>query len=153
MTRACVALTLLLFPGLAVAEEKGFLVSDEEKALLDHTNAQRRSAGLPPLVPNEKLFQAARAHSANMARHGRLDHNLDGRDMSWRIRAAGYALGAAGENIAWNPPDAAEAMRTWMNSAGHRGNILSREYTEIGVAIAVNVRGERYWTQVFARPH
>ena len=44
------------------------------------------------------------------------------------------------------------AMRTWMNSAGHRGNILSREYTEIGVAMAVNARGERYWTQVFARP-
>jgi uncharacterized protein YkwD len=157
MSRACVAVAVLLFPALALAEERGsergFLVSDEEKAVLDYTNAQRRSAGLPPLVPNEKLFQAARAHSANMARYSRLDHNVDGSDMGGRVRAAGYGFVAAGENIAWNPRDPAEAIRTWMNSEGHRANILSREFTEAGVAVAVNSRGERYWTQVFARPN
>ena len=41
----------------------------------------------------------------------------------------------------------------WMNSGGHRANILSQQFTEIGVAVAVNARGERYWTQVFARSH
>ena len=149
--------SLLFLPCVVLAEEKtadgGFVVSADEKAALDETNAQRRAAGLPPLVPNERLFQAARAHSANMARQGRLDHMLDGTDVSTRVRWAGYRLASAAENIAWNSPDAAAALRLWMSSGGHRANILSREFTEIGVAVAVNARGERYWTQVFARSH
>lgn len=155
--RNAIASFLLLFPAVLLAEdrasERGFVITEEEKAVLDLTNAQRKAAGLQALVPSEKLFQAARAHSTNMARQGKLDHTLDGRDMGSRIKAAGYSFLAAGENIAWNPRDAESAMRTWMGSDGHRANILSREFTEVGVAVMTNSRGERYWTQVFARPH
>jgi uncharacterized protein YkwD len=153
--RIGIATLLAAVSSVALAQEhaaKGFVVSAEEKAVLDETNSQRRAVGLPALVPNERLFQAARAHSANMARYSRLDHNLEG-DVSTRVRSSGYRLWTAGENIAWNSPDAAAALRMWMNSGGHRANILSQQFTEIGVAVAVNARGERYWTQVFARSH
>jgi uncharacterized protein YkwD len=156
MIRTWLATSVLLFPIASFADDrtegKGFVLTEEEKAVLDLTNAQRRAAGLPELVANERLFQAARAHSANMARQCRLDHVLDGRDMSWRVRSAGYAFRAAGENIAWNARDAGAALRIWMSSDGHRANILNQQFTEIGVAVAINERGERYWTQVFARP-
>jgi uncharacterized protein YkwD len=58
---------------------------------------------------------------------------------------------ACGENIAWNYKDAA-VMDGWMHSSGHRANILSGNYTEIGVGIATNKRGEKYHCQDFGRP-
>ena len=150
------ALSLFLLPALATADEmaidKGFVLSEEEKGVLDRTNAERRAAGLAEFVANEKLFQAARGHSMNMARHGQMNHNLDGKGLSERIRDAGYAFRGAGENIAWNQRNPADVVRTWMNSSGHRANILSGNYTEIGIGVAINDRGERYWTQVFGRP-
>jgi uncharacterized protein YkwD len=150
------ALSLFLLPALAAADEmaidKGFLVSEEEKGVLDRTNAERKAAGLSEFVANEKLFQAARGHSMNMARKGQLNHTLDGKGMTERIRDAGYAFREAGENVAWNQRDAPNVVCTWMNSAGHRSNILNGNYTEIGIGVAINDRGERYWTQVFARP-
>lgn len=149
------ALTLfLLFPAVLPADDKPaarkFALSKEERAVLDRTNAERKAAGLPALAANEQLFDAARKHSANMARQSKLDHLLDGTPAD-RVRAAGYVFRAIGENIAWNQPDAAEVLQSWMESPGHRANLLSREYTETGIAVAVNARGERYWTQVFGR--
>jgi uncharacterized protein YkwD len=150
--RSCVA-ALLLVPAVVLAdmkiEEKKLKLTEEEQAVLDQTNAQRKAAGLPELVPNEKLFEAARAHSANMARHNRMSHVLDGKTHADRARAAGYEGWYLGENIAWNQRTAEEVLGSWMRSSGHRANILSRTYTEIGVAVSVNERGERYWTQVF----
>jgi uncharacterized protein YkwD len=151
--RTCLAV-LLLTPAFALADskpdEKKLELTDEEKGVLEQTNAQRKAAGLSELVPNAKLFQAARDHSANMAKQGRMSHVLDGRTHVERAAAAaGYPSGYLGENIAWNQRDATEVVECWMRSAGHRANILSRYYTEIGLGVAVNERGERYWTQVF----
>ena len=152
-----IALSLFLLPAFATAEDmtidKGFVLSEEEKGVLDRTNAERKAAGLAEFVANEKLFQAARGHSINMARRGRLNHTLDGKGMSERIRDAGYSFQGAGENIAWNQRSPVEVVRTWMNSSGHRANLMNGTYTEIGIGFAVNDRGERYWTQLFARPH
>jgi uncharacterized protein YkwD len=150
--RTCLGV-LILAPALALAdskpEEKKLELTDEEKGVLQQTNAQRKAAGLPELVPNAKLFQAARDHSANMAKQGRMSHVLDGRTHVDRAAAAGYPYSYLGENIAWNQRDPAEVVECWMRSAGHRANILSRTYTEIGLGVAVNERGERFWTQVF----
>jgi uncharacterized protein YkwD len=150
--RFCLA-ALLLVPMLALAdskpEEKKLELTEEEKGVLDHTNAQRKAAGLPELIPNAKLMEAARGHSINMARQCRMSHSLDGRTHADRIAAAGYSYSACGENIAWNQTNPEQVLSSWMRSSGHRANILSRNYTEIGVAVAVNDRGERYWTQVF----
>src|SRR6478672_10572300 len=101
--RTCLT-ALVLLSGLATAdtkpEEKKLELSEEEKGVLDQTNAERKAAGLPELVANPKLFQAARDHSANMAKQSRMSHTLDGRTHADRITAAGYSYSACGENIA-----------------------------------------------------
>ena len=102
-------------------------------------------------IGKTRLLQAARDHSANMARNSRLDHFLEGKSPSDRARAAGYASSGVAENIAWNQQSPTEVLKSWMSSSGHRANILNRGYTEIGIAVAVNSRGERYWTQVFGQ--
>jgi uncharacterized protein YkwD len=153
--RTCLTI-LLCLPAWSLAEtkpaEKEFTLSDEEKSVLELTNNERKAAGLPVLVVNEKLFQSARDHSANMARFSRLDHYLEGKSPSDRARAAGYASFGVAENIAWNQQVPTDVLRSWMSSSGHRANILNRGYTEIGIAVAINARGERYWTQVFGQP-
>lgn len=128
-----------------------FQLSREEQQLLDLTNKERADAGLAPLRPNRKLFQAAREHSANMARQEKLDHTLDEKGPSERIREAGYQGYNWGENIAYGMPTPAGAIQVWMNSEGHRGNILNSDYTEIGLGIVATDRGVRYYTQVFGR--
>ena len=152
--RAALAM-LLLVPAFALADakpaEKEFVLTDEEKGVLELTNAERNAAGLPALGVNEKLFQAARDHSANMARQGRIDHFLDGRSPGERARAAGYGSATIAENVAWNQSSPNEVLRSWMSSSGHRANLLNRGYSIIGIAVAVNARGERYWTQVFGQ--
>jgi uncharacterized protein YkwD len=148
--RTCVALALLGLPGFCGAGDK-LILSEEEKGVLDLTNAERKAAGLPPLAPNAKLFKAAREHAANMAKQDKLDHVLDEKDLGDRMKAAGYQFLVAGENIAWNQADPKAALQTWMGSEGHRANILNVEYAEIGVAVVKNARGERYWTQVFGK--
>jgi len=153
--RSCLAF-LLVVPVLALAdtkpEEKKLELTESEKGIIDQTNAQRKAAGLPELVPNAKLMEAARGHSTNMASQGRMSHVLDGRSHADRATAAGYSYSSLGENIAWNQQTPEEVLGCWMRSSGHRANILGRGYTEIGVAVAVNERGERYWTQVFGTP-
>ncbi|MSR53465.1 MAG: CAP domain-containing protein [Gemmataceae bacterium] len=152
--RFCLGLVLSLSLG-SVAEEKSkatkFVLSEDEKGVLDWTNAQRKAAGLAELVANEKLTLVARAHSANMAKYSKLDHNLGG-SVGDRVRAAGYGFSAAGENIAWNSSTPGETVKLWMNSSGHRANIMNGNYSEIGVAVAMNARGEPYWAQIFGKP-
>jgi uncharacterized protein YkwD len=124
-------------------------LSDAERLLLELTNAERTAAGLPPLRPSARLFAAARVHAANMARQGRLAHDLDGQTPADRVTTAGYPWSRMGENIGWNAPTPADAVAGWMSSPAHRANILTREFAEIGVAVVLNAKGEPYWVQVF----
>ena len=87
-----------------------------------------------------------------MARHDELAHNLNGRTAADRVKAAGFEYRAVGENIAWNQPTPKAAVDDWMNSRGHRRNLLGEEFTHIGVGMAVNAKGEPYWVQVFGTP-
>jgi len=128
-------------------------LSKEEQRLLDLTNQERARKKLPALKPNPVLFRVARAHSANMAKQRKMAHVLDGKKPPQRVEAAGYRLGWVGENIAVSgdlEPD--EVMKDWMGSKLHRENILNPRYTEIGIGLAKNSKGEWYYTQVFARP-
>lgn len=124
----------------------------EETALIDQTNAERKKADLKPLTPNAKLMDAARKHAANMAEQNKLEHVLDDKTPADRVKAAGYKPRRVGENVAWNMTDAKKALAGWMGSKPHRDNILGTDYTEIGVAVAKNEKGEPYWVQVFAKP-
>lgn len=113
------------------------------------TNAEREAAGCAPLAVDERLRTAARGHSHDMAANDYFSHtSLDGRTPSDRAREAGYP-GGVGENIAYGYRTPEDVMRGWMNSDGHRRNILSCRYTVIGVGLAYDERGRPYWTQKF----
>ena len=129
------------------------LTADEE-AIIELTNAERHKAenDLKPLKMNPQLMEAARKHAENMAAQDKLDHKLDDKEPVDRTKAAGYKSTFVGENIAWNQKSPKDALKAWMESEDHRENILRPEYTEIGVAVAKNKKGEAYWVQVFGKP-
>lgn len=134
-------------------KKEEFKLSDDEKTILDLTNQERARQSLPALKPHPLLFKAAREHTENMARLGRLSHSLNGTQPHQRIRETGYVSFGSGENIASGRSfPAREAFDAWMSSSGHRRNILNGTYGEIGIGVATNERGETYYTQVFARP-
>jgi uncharacterized protein YkwD len=123
--------------------------------LIHLVNLERRNNGLNELRVNDRLMQAAQIHADDMARLDRMEHTLDGvpqPTLLSRAQYVGYAFSWLGENIAYNFPDAGSVHFAWMNSSGHRANILGANFTEIGVAVARNARGELYYCQVFGRP-
>src|SRR5690606_27725709 len=77
-----------------------------------------------------------------------------GKDVTDRIAATGYLVLASAENIASGQPDPATVVEGWLNSPGHRANILNPELTEIGAGYAYTTTGDyhHFWTHVFATP-
>src|ERR1022692_1863466 len=138
---------LLLFASLPNVEQEVFA----------RVNAERTSHGLPALLPEEGLQRAARAQTEDMTRRNFFDHvNPEGEGpgdrVSWRHR---QLVGEAGENLwlgsggANYYPSAGEIVASWMKSQGHRENILRRDFTHMGVAIALD-NGTARATLVFA---
>jgi uncharacterized protein YkwD len=128
-------------------------LSPTEKKILALTNQARAKVELPPLKPNAKLFQAARDHSANMARQGKMEHVLDDKTPAQRADATGYNWNRIGENIAYGQNiSTGVVFQGWMESKRHRENILNRHFEEIGLGAVRNAKGEVYYTQVFGTP-
>lgn len=120
-----------------------------EAQVLTLVNKERASAGCSPLTSNAKLTEAADDYSDVMARSGVMSHTgPDGSTMAGRVDAAGYAWSTLGENIARGQSDAAAVMDAWMNSPGHRANILNCSFKEIGVGVHFGDGGP-WWTQNF----
>ncbi|WP_328551906.1 CAP domain-containing protein [Streptomyces sp. NBC_00358] len=114
------------------------------------TNAERASAGLPPLSADAPLTTAAQAHSAAMVARDFYAHTSPEGSQPWdRAAAAGSARRTIGENIACGQRSPAEVVRGWMDSPGHRANILKRDFTHIGIGLAGGGRAGTYWTQLF----
>ncbi|WCD84130.1 hypothetical protein KPP03845_100450 [Streptomyces xanthophaeus] len=127
----------------------GTVNADAESAVLSLVNKERKAAGCDPLTANAKLSAAARAYSDTMARSGVMSHTgPDGSTMTSRVEAAGYAWSRLGENIARGQSDADAVMNAWMNSSGHRANILNCDFREIGVGLHKGDGGP-WWTQNF----
>ncbi|MGH3715285.1 MAG: CAP domain-containing protein, partial [Micromonosporaceae bacterium] len=128
--------------------------SDVEDEVVRLANRERADAGCRPLASEGRLHQAALAHARDMARRNFFDHtNPDGEDAGDRIDRTGYAWRGWGENIAAGQQSAEDVMRSWMNSQGHRDNILNCGYAEIGVAMVTDDDGRSpLWVQVFATP-
>ncbi len=121
--------------------------------MLTLVNQQRAKAGCPALTRDSRLATAARAHSADMAAHGYFDHTTpSGVSAAQRITNAGYRWSSMGENIAEGQRTPADVMAAWMNSAGHRANILNCGYRNIGVGLAYDSHHTPFWTQDFAAP-
>ncbi|MBV2354074.1 sigma-70 family RNA polymerase sigma factor [Streptomyces sp. J2-1] len=113
-------------------------------------NKERSKAGCGPVAENADLDQAARGHSDDMAARNFFEHsNPDGADPGKRITAAGYRWSTYGENIAKGQPTPASVMDSWMNSPGHRANILNCSFKEIGVGVHNGGSGGPWWTQDF----
>ncbi|MFY1598710.1 CAP domain-containing protein [Micromonospora sp. WMMD737] len=114
-------------------------------------NAERAKAGCGAVSIDDKLTTAAQRHSQDQADHRNMSHTgSDGSNVGTRLDRVGYSWRTYGENVAWNQKTPAAVMDAWMNSSGHRANILNCAFTEIGVGVA-NSNGP-YWTQVFAAP-
>jgi uncharacterized protein YkwD len=128
-------------------------VSTTERGIRDCANRNRRARGLAPLRSGGPLNRAARLHARNMARHGFFSHtDLQGRGPTERVaifdRTARFAL--VGENIAAGYRSVAAACRGWMNSEGHRENILGSDWTHVGGGFARGGPYGRCYVQVFA---
>ncbi|WP_051468376.1 CAP domain-containing protein [Actinomadura oligospora] len=119
-----------------------------ETAVLKITNQQRAKAGCSPLRYDARLARAARLHSQDMAAHNYFSHDSRNGDSPWdRIERQGYTQPGA-ENIAKGYADAAAVMKGWMNSPGHRANILNCGLKALGVGRANGPSGP-LWTQDF----
>jgi len=132
-----------------------------ESAVVERTNSFREGRNLPALDTEAELAQAARSLAAFMARTGRYGHQADGKTPAQRAREQGYAYCLISENIAYQFDSsgfaarelAAELVRGWEESPGHRKNMLDPDATDIGVAISRSGEsGYYYAVQVFGRP-
>ena len=113
------------------------------------TNQARVANGCAAVRVSGRLTTAARAHSIDMAKYGYFSHTgRDGSTFVTRAQKAGYA-NPVGENIAWGYRTADETVTGWLNSPGHRANILNCAATTVGVGVARRGDGTPYWTQVF----
>ncbi|MBM7440359.1 sigma-70 family RNA polymerase sigma factor [Streptomyces sp. HB132] len=113
-------------------------------------NTERAKEGCGPVSGNSALAKAASSHSADMVARDYFSHTSpDGTDPGTRITAAGYRWSTYGENIAKGQRTAESVMDAWMNSEGHRANILNCDFKEIGIG-RVDSSGGPVWTQNFA---
>ncbi|MET7678583.1 CAP domain-containing protein [Streptomyces seoulensis] len=121
--------------------------SGDVARVVELVNAERAKVGCSPVKLNSTLTKAAQDHSADMAAHNTMSHTgSDGSDPGSRITAAGYRWSAYGENVAYGYTTPEQVMAGWMDSPGHRENILNCSYQEIGVGLA---QPGSYWTQDF----
>ena len=126
--------------------------------MLDLINQERQNRGIPPLRMDSRLVNAARAHSQDMGCNGFFSHTgSDGSSPFDRMRRAGYTFTAAAENIyagggSYNSPQA--AFQGWMNSDGHRENMLNSAYVDVGIGYVYvpNSPYGGYFTADFGHP-
>lgn len=127
-------------------------MSDFAKEVVELVNKERVNRGLQPLKAHAKLTDCAQAKAQNMIDKNYFAHNSPTYGTPFdMIEQWGIKFTAAGENIAYGQNTPKEVMQTWMDSPGHRSNILSDSFAEIGVGVATNKNGVIYWTQMFMR--
>ena len=119
------------------------------------TNQERQRAGLPAFNVSPLLMRAAQLHADQMASLGQMAHVLPGArypEPDDRLAAVGYRWQAYAENVAYGQPSPASAISSWMESSGHRANILNPGLKELGTAVAYGAGRRPYWVQVFGNP-
>jgi len=127
--------------------------------VVDLINDERTQANLDPLEMDSQLSEAAQLHSESMANDDFFSHQgVDGSSPFDRIEDAGYQYSRAAENIAAGHQTPEAVVQGWMNSSGHRANILNPNFTEIGVGYedlandTGSVNYNSYWTTTFGTP-
>jgi uncharacterized protein YkwD len=134
---SCLIIVLLVLPQIASAQATtvDLELNQVESKLVARTNQARANRGLAPLAISGSLMNSARRHTAWMCNNNTMTHTSD--------RVA--------ENIAMGQHSVDAAIQTWMNSSGHRANMLSSSYSQIGVAAYRANNGTIYWCQQFLR--
>ena len=153
----CLLICAALVPasdGVAAVPGKAASAAGIERAIRGCANRHREAAGLPPLRASGVLGKAARLHARNMAARGFFDHeDPQGRGPLERVEIfdTRHEFFFVGENIAAGYPSAAATCQGWMQSPGHRENILNGDYTRVGGGFARGGPYGRYYVQVFAK--
>lgn len=124
-----------------------------EQQVVDLVNKERAAAGLPALKLNTKLSGVAEKKAEDLRDKNYFAHQSPTYGSPFdMMKQFGISYKSAGENIAKGQKTPAAVMTGWMNSAGHKANILSSNFTEIGVGYVTDSKGGTYWVQMFIRP-
>ena len=139
-----------------VIQEGGYMYHDfrtMEDEVLELVNQERYKRGLEPLCKNDTLTILAELKSQDMTNDNYFSHQSPtyGSPVDM-LNFFGVSYKTWGENIAYGQSTAKEVMESWMNSSGHRANILKENFREIGIGAAKNNNGHVYWTQIFIQP-
>ena len=131
----------------------GAETSTEAEAVLKLVNQERAKQGLKPLTLSEKLTSIANTKAADMRDKNYFNHNSPTYGSPFdMLHEFGVSYSSAGENIAAGQKSAEQVMNDWMNSSGHRANILNKNYTELGVGYVTGGSYGTEWVQLFIKP-
>ncbi|AGK98730.1 SafA/ExsA family spore coat assembly protein [Clostridium pasteurianum] len=143
----------LIYPGNKVNIPNINDTKAAEAEVIRLVNIQRSKNGLQPLTTNWQVGRVARYKSQDMINKHYFSHTSPTYGSPFNMMETfGIKFSAAGENIAMGQRTPAEVVNAWMNSPGHRANILNPSYTQIGVGLAKDSNGTCYWTQMFIKP-
>lgn len=131
--------------------DSGFgAVSSYASEVADIVNQERTSQDLSPLSYDSQLAELAQKKAEDMAENGYFSHQSPTYGSAFdMMNEAGISYRSAGENIARGQRTPEAVMDSWMNSSGHRANILSSSYSSVGVGYAEDENGTAYWVQMF----
>jgi uncharacterized YkwD family protein len=129
-------------------------LSTLENEVIKLVNEERAKYGLPALEKNIEISRLARTKAHDMIDNDYFSHNSPTYGSPFNMMEhQGLKFSSAAENIGMGQKTAVEIMKAWMDSPGHRANILSRTVTHIGVGAAKAANGTLYWSQLFIKPY
>lgn len=144
----------LIYAGQKINIPEANSLKSIETEVIRLVNIQRTNRGLPALTSHWELSRVARYKSQDMIDKNYFAHNSPTYGSPFdMMETFGLKFSSAGENIAYGQRTPQEVVTAWMNSAGHRANILSNSFSHTGVGAAKKSNGTIYWTQMFMRPY
>lgn len=144
----------LIYVGQKITIPEADPLTSFETEVIRLINIERTNRGLAALKTNWELSRVARYKSQDMINKNYFSHTSPTYGSPFTMmQSFGLRFSAAAENIAYGQRSAQEVVTAWMNSSGHRANILSAAYTHTGVGAAKASNGTLYWTQMFMKPY
>lgn len=142
----------MIYPGQKLTVPTIDDIKAKEAEVIRLVNVERSKRGLQALAANWQLSRVARYKSQDMINKNYFAHTSPTYGSPFdMMEAFGVRFSAGGENIATGQRTPAEVVTAWMNSPGHRANILSPSYNQLGVGLATSKTGKTYWTQLFIK--
>lgn len=130
-----------------------FSSENYQEEMLNLVNIQRKKANISPLILDEKLNKLAKIKVDLVIKEGKLNHYAGGyNSLGEFLKNYGISYLAIGENLATKTKNPEDTMNLWMNSKGHRANILNKNFKNIGISNGIDKEGNIYWVQIFTNP-